>query len=243
MQDKLTDRAHWAEYWSNYKYEKVLSKTFYDKYLKPLKGSQSFIEIGGFPGINSAYFYKNVCKDVTLLDFYVDKNIVLKLEQVNNIPQKSITCIESDFFLFETSKKYDIVFSMGFIEHFDDTKDVMERHIRLLSDKGNLLIILPNLRGLNGLIQWLFDRKNLRIHNLESMKIKNLESIMKESGMKSWTIDYTRKPMVWLEPKPGTRNAIGRKLVKCFSYFIKLFPIKGRFLSPYIIISAQKNPI
>jgi len=134
MQDKLTDKAHWTEYWSNYKYEKVPSKTIYDKYLGPLKDSQSFIEIGGFPGINSAYFYKKVCKDVTLLDFYVDKNIVSQLEQVNNIPEESIKCIESDFFLFESSKKYDIVFSMGFIEHFDDTKDLMERHIRLLSD-------------------------------------------------------------------------------------------------------------
>jgi len=237
----LTDRALWAEYWSNYKYEKVPSKTVFDKYLPSLKGSNSFIEIGGFPGTNSAYFYKNVCKDVTLLDFYVDKTLVSKLEQVNDIPKGSIKCIESDFFSFESTDKYDIVFSLGFIEHFENTKDVIERHIKLLSDIGNLLIILPNLRGLNGFIQWLFDRKNLRIHNLESMKIKNLETIMKESGMKSWTINYTRKPIVWLEPKSGILNAIGRKLVKLFSYLLKLFPIKGRFLSPYIIISAKNR--
>jgi hypothetical protein len=239
MQNKLTDRALWAEYWSNYKYEKVPSKTVYDKYLPPLKSCNSFVEIGGFPGINSAYFYKKVCKDVTLLDFYVDNTIVSKFEEINKIPKNSIKCIESDFFLFESTKNYDIVFSLGFIEHFEDTKDIIKRHIKLLSDNGNLLIILPNLRGLNGFIQWLFDRKNLRIHNLESMKIKNLEVIMKETGMKSWSIDYTRKPIVWLEPKPGLMNAIGRKLVKCFSYFIKLFPIKCRLLSPYIIISAK----
>jgi len=131
------------------------------------------------------------------------------------------------------------VFSMGFIEHFENVQDVIERHIRLLSENGKLLIILPNFRGLNGCVQWLFDRKNLRSHNLESMKRDKLNEILKHSGLKTWNVDYTRKPMVWLEPKPGLLNAIMRKLVKGFSYFIKLFPFKSRLFSPYIIISAR----
>jgi SAM-dependent methyltransferase len=240
MQNELTDRDYWSQYWSNYQYEKIPSKTIYDKYIPALKEKESFIEIGGFPGINAAYFYKNVCKDVTLLDFYVNQAIVSKFEQINQLPEGSIHCIESDFFKFDSNRTYDIVFSFGFIEHFDDTRDVIERHTKLLSEHGQLLIILPNLRGLNGCIQWLFDRKNLRAHNLESMKIDLLKDIMKKTGMKSWKIDYTRKPMVWLEPKPGILNKTGRTLIKLFSYSIKIFPIKGWLLSPYIIITAQK---
>jgi len=240
MQNELTDRSHWAEYWSNYQYEKIPSKTVYDKYIPSLKDCHSFIEIGGFPGINAAFFYKNVCKDVTLLDFYVDRSIVSRFEQINHIPENAIKCIESDFFLFKEERSYDIVFSLGFIEHFDDTRDIIARHINLLSEKGNLLIILPNFIGLNGLVQWMFDRKNLQAHNLESMKIKKLKEIMQEAGVDSWTVEYTRKPMVWLEPKPGILNATGRTLIKGLSYFIKLFPFKGRFFSPFIIISAKK---
>jgi len=239
MQNELTDRAHWATYWSNYKYEKIPSKTIYDTYIPTLKGN-SFIEIGGFPGINAAYFYKYFCQDVTLLDFYVDKSIVCKFEEKNSIPPGSIKCIESDFFRFQGERKYDIVFSMGFIEHFENTKDVIDRHIRLLSENGSLLIILPNLRGLNGCIQWLFDRKNLRSHHLKSMRLDVLKAILKESGLHSWKVEYTRKPMVWLEPKPGISNAILRKLVKLFSYCIKIFPIKSRLLSPYIILTAER---
>lgn len=239
MQNELTDRELWAEYWSNYQYEKIPSKTVYDNYMAGLTG-HSFIEIGGFPGMNAAYFYRHLCKDVTLLDFYVDKSIVSRFEQINQLPKGSIKCIESDFFAFETERKFDIVFSLGFIEHFENTRDVIERHIRLMSEKGHLLIILPNFRGLNGGIQWLFDKKNLRIHNLESMKMEYLKDIMKTSGLKTWSIDYTRKPIVWLEPKPGRINKMGRMLVKMFSYLIKLFPIKGSFLSPYIVISAKR---
>jgi len=239
MQNELTDRDHWAKYWSNYRYEKIPSKMVYDKYIPEIKGD-SFIEIGGFPGINAAYFYKNVCKDVTLIDFYVDKSIVSKFEQINDIPKDSIKCIESDFFQFESERKFDIVFSLGFIEHFENVQDVIERHIRLLSEKGYLLIILPNFRGLNGYIQWAFDKKNLCAHNLESMKIEKLKKIMQNTNLRSWKIEYTSKPMVWLEPKPGIFNKTGRTLIKYFSYFIKLFPIKGRLLSPFIIISAQR---
>lgn len=239
MQNELTDRAFWSEYWSNYQYEKVPEKTIYKNYIKDIKG-ESFIEIGGFPGINAAYFYKNGCKDVSLLDFFIDRKIVSGFEKLNDLPDGTIKCIESDFFKFSTDRLYDIVFSFGFIEHFDDTKDVLKRHVDLLSDNGNLFVILPNFRGLNGLIQWLFDRKNLRSHNLRSMKISVLKEIMSDFSFKKTEVFYTVKPIVWLEPKPGLINLIGRKAIKLLSYFIKLFPFKGSFLSPYIIIKAAK---
>lgn len=237
---RLTNREFWVQYWKNYEYEKIPSRVVFNGYVPLLKNKQSFIEIGGFPGINAAYFYKNVCENITLLDYYIDKNMVSKLEEYNNIPAGTIQCIEADFFNFDTDKQYDIVFSIGFIEHFDDTKDVIERHVRLLSDEGNLLIVLPNFRGLNGLVQYLFDRKNFKVHNLNSMKIDVLKKITEELGLKKTTVTYTRKPMLWLEPKPTRGNKIAKKIIKFFSYAIKIFPIKCRLLSPYIIIFAEK---
>lgn len=148
--------------------------------------------------------------------------------------------MEADFFSFEPQRNYDIVFSLGFIEHFKDTKDVIRKHYRLLNSHGLLLIILPNLKGLNGAIQYLFDRKNLSIHNLDCMNLSYLKGICKELGLKNVTVEYTRKPMVWLEPKNTFLNKIGRILTKMISYSIKLIPIKGRFLSPYIVILGEK---
>ena len=46
--------------------------------------------------------------------------------------------------------------------------------------------------------------------------------------------------MIWLEPKPTLGNKIARVFVKTFSLFLKLFPFKGRFLSPYIVVNAHK---
>ncbi len=239
MENQMTDRELWKAYWESYNFTPIPNNPIYKRYItrRPCK---SFIEIGGFPGFNAGYFYKHVCQDVTLLDFYIDQEVIHKVERQNRIPESTIKTIEADFLKFQTDKRYDIVFSLGFIEHFQDTKDIIARHTELLAENGQLLIILPNLRGINGAIQYLFDRANLRIHNLNSMIPARLEQICKELGLKNIQVEYTPKPMVWLEPKPGLKAKAGKILTKTLSYALKLFPIKCRLLSPYIVISAQK---
>lgn len=239
MENKMTDRKLWEAYWKNYKFTAIPQKPVYKNYILP-KECHSFIEIGGFPGLNAGYFYKHVCTDVTLLDFYVDRQVIHRVERDNGIPTDSIKAIEADFFQFQADRTYDMVFSLGFIEHFQDTKDVIARHAALASPGGQLLIILPNLRGLNGLVQYVFDRPNLLIHNLKSMHLKHLKHICVELGLKDVRVEYTRKPMVWLEPKPGMSASVKKSVVKLLSCALKLFPIKCRLLSPYIIISATK---
>lgn len=238
--NNLTDRDFWASYWSDYQYNKIPSKMVYEEQLKQCAGLKSFIEIGGFPGIHAAYFYKKIAADVTILDFYVDKQMVQQLEKFNGIPEDTIKCIESDFFSFHAQKKYGIVFSNGFIEHFQDTSDVVRRHVDLLDQGGCLLIVLPNFRGLNGWFQRLFDRENFNAHNLKSMEKDHLRNICESLGLREIMVEYSKKPMIWLEPKARMMNKLLRYPVKLLSYALKLFPIRCRFLSPFIILTAKK---
>ena len=132
--NNLTDREFWKEYWSNYIYEKVPTRSEFDKYFTPAmyggEGKTS-IEIGGFPGTMSLYF-KRRGYSPTLLDFYVDPKIIDGLEESNGFSKGDVEYIESDFFAFKSEKQYDLVFSIGFIEHFDDTADVIRRHVDLV---------------------------------------------------------------------------------------------------------------
>lgn len=241
MENQLTDRDLWKSYWENYHFTPIEENPVYKKYIRPASPQARFIEIGGFPGLNAGYFYRHVCRDVTLLDFYVEPEVIRKVESQNQIPAHTIKSIEADFFSFQSRERYDIVFSLGFIEHFRDTRDVIARHAALLAEGGQLLILLPNLRGINGAVQYLFDRENLRIHNLDSMVPSHLRHICEELGLENIRVEYTRKPMVWLEPKAGKKQHAARLLVKALSYGLKLFPIKCRLLSPYLVISATKG--
>ena len=241
--NNLTDREFWRDYWENYQYKEIKTSFFFDKYLNKSilrENNCEFIEIGGFPGEMSIYFHKKFNCNITLLDFFIDKTIINDLETKNDLSVDTIKFIESDFFQFHTNKYYDFVFSYGFIEHFEDTKDVIERHVNLARKGGEIFIILPNFRGINGWFQYLFDRKNYSIHNINSMKISVLNECLNSIGLKEFIITYAGKPMIWLTPKATLLNKIFRPFVKLLSYSLKLFPIRSRFLSPYIIIKATK---
>lgn len=240
--NNLTDQNTWQTYWDSHKIPKIPSKIFYKKYLPPISPDSKFIEIGGFPGLNAGYFYKNICKDVSILDFHVDTRITHEIEKENNLPPNCIKLIEADFLspLEELQQQFDVVISIGFIEHFLDTKDIIFRHANLLTENGKLIIILPNFRGLNGFIQYIFDKKNLDIHNLACMDIPLLRQYCQELKLRNIKVQYNNKPMLWLEPKAGLGNKILRIFIKGLGYLLKLFPIPSKFLSPYIIITATK---
>ena len=238
VHNNITDKAHWDRYWSEFRYDKIPGKVVFSRFMKPLSAGKSFIEIGGFPGLYAAYFYNNGIPDVTLLDFHMNRDVVRNFERINRLPPNSIQCIHSDFFDFSSEKKYDVVFSSGFIEHFEDTADVIRRHVELMSEQGQLLIVIPNFLGLNGKIQQRFDRENLDAHNLRSMDIACLKQIMQTFDLQDLSVDYLGKPMVWLEPKP--ENKKWRRWIRLLSYILKLIPVKSKFLSPYIAIYARK---
>jgi SAM-dependent methyltransferase len=55
--------------------------------------------------------------------------------------------------LFQSSlrgESFDLVYSSGLIEHFEDTVAAVEEHLRLLKRGGRLVLIVPNLLGWQG---------------------------------------------------------------------------------------------
>lgn len=80
----------------------------------------------------------------------------------------------ADFFSDEIINKYaqqfDLVTSHGFIEHFENVADVVQRHITLLKKGGLLLITIPNLRGFNYFRAQISSPEKLAMHNLSIMQ-------------------------------------------------------------------------
>jgi hypothetical protein len=70
-----------------------------------------------------------------------------------------------------------VVYSLGVIEHFDDPKDIVRRHIELLKPMGISLILVPNYGGIYGRLQRYFDPGNLSIHNTAIMRPAIIEKL------------------------------------------------------------------
>jgi SAM-dependent methyltransferase len=75
----------------------------------------------------------------------------------------------SEAFLASWQGGFDVVFSMGFVEHFTDPAPVIARHVALCRPGGLVVVTVPNMRGLNLGLTRLFDASLIPLHHLEIM--------------------------------------------------------------------------
>jgi cyclopropane fatty-acyl-phospholipid synthase-like methyltransferase len=248
MNNQLTTRQFWLDYWESktdlvfevsdsYMFTSILTQ------LVSQNQSKTLLEIGGFPGYFSVWAKRKLNLNATLLDYVVHQRILNELEIENQLSPNTIGVIEADLFAYTPKEKFDLVVSNGLIEHFKDTKNIIEKHTEQLADKGVLLITLPNFRGLNGWFQKTFDPENYSKHNINCMDIQLLEKICKELNLKNIQIYYNGRFMLWLENE-NQKSIVARLLKRVLwlpiKIFFKIIPIETKAFSPYIVITANK---
>ncbi len=69
---------------------------------------------------------------------------------------------------------FDVVYSAGVIEHFEDPSRIVRIHAELLKPGGLALITVPNLRGIYGRLA---SEETLAIHNLDIMTPQALRGL------------------------------------------------------------------
>jgi 2-polyprenyl-3-methyl-5-hydroxy-6-metoxy-1,4-benzoquinol methylase len=177
----VTDGGFWLRFYHRH-FEKI--KHGYSRYLlfdvmcrKYLPcGEKKVIEIGCAPGTNLVAIHDN-CGYTPYGVEYIEAGVRAnrQLFEKNGLNPENI--IYSDFFADDFQKRYagyfDIVMSHGFIEHFSDTRDAIDKHLSLLKPNGYLFITVPNFRGLNYLLVSLFAPHTIKAHNLSIMKKSN----------------------------------------------------------------------
>nr|WP_068892867.1 methyltransferase domain-containing protein [Pedobacter panaciterrae] len=248
MGNLLTDRQFWVNYWEsktglsviipeNYLFHKELASIITGQKVK------TAIELGGFPGYYAVFLKKYFKLDVTLLDYFVHPPVTSSLLQANQLSESDIHIIETDLFNYTPQQQYDLVLSCGLIEHFNDTADIINRHINFVKPGGTLFITLPNFKALNGWFQKNFDKENYDKHNIDCMDPKLLESICKKAGLTVVQSKYFGHFSLWLEneqQKPAGIRLLKKSMWLAGKIFSKIFPFNSKQLSPYIILEARK---
>lgn len=247
--NQLTDKAFWTSYWES-KPDLVLSVDREFLFYKQLKQvidqnhPKTAIELGGFPGHYAIFLKKYFGIQTTLFDYFIHRGILQKVLEKNNLGQTDIHVIEADVFQYTPQEQYDLVLSCGLIEHFQDTRDILQRHIRFLKPGGTLWITLPNFKGVNGWIQKVFDPANYQKHNIHCMDLELLTSISYELGLVAVQVKYIQRFSVWLENKQE-KPFLTKIFVKTIWYvgkvLTKLVPFESKLLSPYILLQARKR--
>lgn len=212
--------------------------TVFEKYLPRNKGFD-VLEVGSIPGNFLVYFNKTLGYRVNGVDFADNDNVFHETMKKNGISDYDFT--KADFFKFKPLKQYDVVASFGFIEHFDDTEDVIRRHAELVKPGGYLVLTVPNFRFLQYPYHLKYDKENLDIHNLNAMKIGALKRILKKLGMSKLHAGYFGNLQVWRQE--GELDHANQKRLNSIHSWIdkhgKKFPT-SRLYSPYIVLIYRK---
>lgn len=179
MKKELTNISYWNEYW---RVENRQEVNFYfsdllDDFIS-WNGITNYMEIGGAPGTIMTYLYYKHGLTVSTVDF-TDRDITEKF--LNDHKVENYEIIQEDFNEFDPDsfgKKYDIVSSWGFVEHFSKDTCILfiEKHKKLVEKEGYLIIELPNIRKMFWLMYYVFNRKLIKIHNLEIMDLEFLKA-------------------------------------------------------------------
>lgn len=90
----------------------------------------------------------------------------------------------------------DLVISMGVLEHFTDSAEVMRAFSRYLKPGGLLLTTVPNMPGITGVLQKTFYKPVYDIH--VPLSLRHIHEATKEAGLLSVAGEYGLTPSFYL---------------------------------------------
>ena len=257
--NKLTEKEFWDNYWKNYwkarngKVSEIKRTTrmstvnsilnIFDKYL-PENSSFHILEIGGSPGHYLIYMAKKFKYHLHSLDYSkIGNEQTIENMQAAGFP---IKVYERDLFSENFNKDmqlFDIVYSLGFVEHFEDLNIVVKKHTELLKPGGILLLGVPNLGGIYSLFLKKTAPQLLAMHNTNSMKINNWKKFENELNLiplfKGYIGGFDPRIMLKIEKNNLTNrflNFLVKGLILSFSSKLNcLKKFNSRFWSGYLI--------
>jgi SAM-dependent methyltransferase len=174
MQEALTDQTYWDGVWqfsggeaaeAPPRVETAMTDRFLrDAFAAHLAPGRRFVEIGAGGSQWPGHVARTLGADGWGIDFS-RSGLILAAQAAADVRAR-VTLVEGD--LFDASclpaHAFDVVYSGGFIEHFPSPREVMERLAALLAPGGVVVTLVPNLAGVNGLLQSLADHDTYARH-------------------------------------------------------------------------------
>jgi cyclopropane fatty-acyl-phospholipid synthase-like methyltransferase len=254
MNTKLTTEEFWDHFWEGvklpvkpdltFKNDRVISNALL-KYVKTQSSGKKSLEIGCAPGKWMVFAAEHLGYHSSGVEYLPKAAETTRKNLIQcNVDGEVIT---ADFFEYKPERKFDLVMSYGFIEHFDNYEDVFRRHLDLVNDNGFLVLGLPRFRGLNYLVQSLIDpsmeRPYLRSHVLPLMELKPFAKLAEKYKLKKIAIDYIGGFEPSLFPIGEIKNPVVKFITRVIVKLSSLLfgKINSRYTSSYQIIILQKS--
>jgi 2-polyprenyl-3-methyl-5-hydroxy-6-metoxy-1,4-benzoquinol methylase len=248
MNDHLTTRAHWEETWAvppRWRLPSSLSISTLNmqRLLRPhLRRKMRVLEIGCAPGKILAWVAATFQAEATGVD-YSERGIEWSRTLFDHLGIPADLRCEDVFRTTLLPDTFDLVYSSGVIEHFEDARPIVRSHVALTRPGGKALIALPDYGGIYGRLQRWFDPANLAIHNLEIMSPEALRALAPQdlaATVRSYSAGRVSPWQISLNRRlPGS---IGRAAAYALNVAGLLQPVDITPLCPLLVLEITRNP-
>ena len=244
MERPLVSREYWngkGVCSSNFE-DKVIFSELFSTYLKNIGKNKVAIEIGCVPGLYLAYVCKHFGYFPEGIDFVRDSEEITG-QTLRNFGLNEYEIYNEDFLKWKTEKKYDLVLSLGFIEHFLDTDEIIKKHVSLLKKGGKIIVEVPNFRYGQMWLHYFLDRENLLRHNTNVMNISYFKTVAKKYTLKIDHLGYYGGlfRFWWENKKPTKVQRIAHYFLTLVGEVTRRIGMNNRYFSPYLIMIAEKK--
>jgi SAM-dependent methyltransferase len=210
------------------------------RYVQP---SSRYLEVGCAPGKMLAWVAGVLKAEVTGLD-YSGPGIAKCRALFDALGLEADLCQDDLFAHHLPPASFDVVTSFGVIEHFDDARSAVQRHLDLVKPGGLALITIPNYGGIYGSLQRWCDAPNLGLHNLEIMSPCNLSALVDSPDVESVRAYPFGAVSPWLVSIERRLPRFAARLVCLGINAIGLLqPVTIRALAPMLVLEIRKGSV
>lgn len=238
-------QEHWDASWEEVQPQRApqndIIRKYIEKYIPKASPKKNAIEIGCYPGRYLSVLAE-LGYEVNGIDLTPKLRLLAKWFQESGYKVGSFW--REDFLKFRAKKKYDVVVSFGFLEHFIDWKGVLRKHCRLVKEGGLIFIAVPNFIGrFQNYFHRKFDLNNYKRHNIPSMDLKSWEAVFENENFSILYSGYFGNFCFWVgnEPRPLWQRIFLETMKFFMPLFAKLLPKNRKSTSPFGGIVANKN--
>jgi len=148
--------------------------------------------------------------------------------------------------------QFDMVFSLGLMEHFSNLEEVVARHLRLLKPGGTLMLGCPNFLGITGSFVRRLMPDLYAVHNMDNMDLRRWRRFEDQFGLVSVFRGYIGGFEPRLFARTERKNSRPHRIVARLSGYLarilnkKPLAFLRRFNSRYwsgYVLAIYRNPL